>query len=96
MSQDSSTPGTSYKEIITSIIKRFGRLAGFPAALNVAHKIPQLSVDEDGNVLSFNTNDPLGTITLLIDQYEVLYGEIARTLALQSARSLGPQPRTIF
>ena len=78
----------SYREILTSILKRFGRLAGVPAALHVARKVPQLSVDDDGNVLDYNANDPLGTITLLIDQYEVLYGEIARTVARQAAEPL--------
>ena len=84
--EDSSSENVSYREIITSIIKRFGRLAGIPAALNVARKVPHLSVNDDGSVLDYDTRDPLGTITLLIDQYEVLYGEIARTLAVQSAR----------
>ena len=78
----------SYKELITSIIKRFGRLAGLRATLNVARKVPLLSVDDEGNVLDYNRQDPLGSITFLIDQYEVLYGEIARTLALQSAQPL--------
>lgn len=88
VSEVPSAEGVSYQEIVTSIIKRFGRLAGVPAALNVARKVPQLSVDDDGNVLDYNTSDPLGTITLLIDQYEVLYGEIARTLIRQVAGPL--------
>jgi DNA-binding NarL/FixJ family response regulator len=69
-------------------VKRFARLAGLPAALNVARKVPRLTVDEDGNVLDYNARDPLGTITFLIDQYEVLYGEIARTLVRQAAQPL--------
>ena len=88
MAEDLSTEGVSYREILSSILKRFGRLAGVPAALHVARKVPQLSVDDDGNILAYNTNDPLGTITLLIDQYEVLYGEIARTLVRQAAETL--------
>lgn len=87
-SEDSSIASNSYREIIASIVKRFARLAGFPAALNVARKVPRLTVDDEGNVLGYNTNDPLGTITLLIDQYETLYGEIARTLAEQAAQTL--------
>jgi len=78
----------SYREILTAIVKRFARLAGIPAALNVARKVPRLTVDDDGNVLDYNTHDALGTVTLLIDQYEVLYGEIARTLARQAAQPL--------
>ena len=84
--ESSFSENVSYRDILTSIIKRFGRLAGLPVALNVAHKVPNLSVDDEGNVLQYDTADPLGTITHLIDQYEVLYGEIARTLAVQSAR----------
>jgi len=87
-SEDLAPENISYREIITSIVKRFAHLAGLPAALNVAGKVPQLSLDDDGNVLGYNTHDPLGTITLLIDQYEVLYGEIARTLVQQAAAPL--------
>ncbi len=87
-SEDSSPESVSYREIIASIVRRFARLAGVPAALNVARKVPRLSVDDDGNVLDYNVNDPMGTITLLIDQYETLYGEIARTLARQAAQPL--------
>ena len=73
---------------MTSIVKRFARLAGMPAALNVACKVPRLTVDDDGNVLDYDSHDPLGTITLLIDYHEILYGEIARTLAQQATGPL--------
>jgi two-component system, NarL family, nitrate/nitrite response regulator NarL len=86
--QDSSAAGASFQEIITAIVKRFARLAGTPMALRVARKVPHLMLDDDGNVLDYDTEDPLGTITLLIDQYEVLYGEIARTLVRQVAQPL--------
>jgi DNA-binding NarL/FixJ family response regulator len=91
-SEGSSAKSDSYREIIASIVKRFARLAGFPAALNVARKVPHLTVDDEGNVLGYNTSDPLGTITLLIDQYETLYGEIARTLARQATQTLSDDP----
>ena len=87
-SEGLSAEVVSYREILTAIVKRFARLAGIPAALNVARKVPRLTVDDDGNVLDYNTHDALGTITLLIDQYEVLYGEIARTLVRQAAQPL--------
>ena len=87
-SEDPSVENVSYREIITAIVKRFARLAGVPAALYVARKVPRLSVDEDGNVLDYDIHDPLGTITFLIDQYEVLYGEIARTMVQQAAQPL--------
>lgn len=87
-SEDSSNAEDSFQEIITAIIKRFARLAGAPMALRIARKVPRLMLDEDGTVLDYDVEDPLGTITLLIDQYEVLYGEIARTLARQAAQPL--------
>ena len=87
--EDSSSNGEdSFQEIITAIVKRFARLAGAPMALRIARKVPHLALDDDGNVLNYDAEDPLGTITLLIDQYEVLYGEIARTLARQAAQPL--------
>ena len=85
---DPSTEEVSYRELLTSIVKRFARLAGMTAALNVARKVPQLSIDNNGNVLDYDIHNPLGIITLLIDQYEVLYGEVARTLARQAAKPL--------
>lgn len=87
-SEDSSVEGASIREIISAIVKRFARLAGISTALNVARKVPRLTVDDDGNVLDYDAHDPLGTITLLIDRYEVLYGEIARELARQAAGPL--------
>ena len=87
-SEESSIEGASFREIITAIVKRFSRLAGIPAALHMARKVPWLSLDDDCNVLDYDMQDPLGTITLLIDQYEVLYGEIARTLVRQAAQPL--------
>ena len=87
-SEDSSIEGASFREIITAIVKRFARLAGVPTAVRMARKVPRLTLDDDGNVLDYDTRDPLGTITLLIDQYEVLYGEIARTLVRQAAQPL--------
>jgi two-component system nitrate/nitrite response regulator NarL len=87
-SEDSSVERVSFREIITAIVKRFARLAGMPMALRVARKVPRLTLDDDGNVLDYDTQDPLGTITFLIDQYEVHYGEIARTLVRQAAQPL--------
>ena len=78
----------SFREIINAIVQRFARLAGIPMALRVARKVPGLTLDDEGNVLDYDAQDPLGTITLLIDQYEGLYGEIARTLVRQAAQPL--------
>src|SRR5215213_4232141 len=87
-SEDFSVEGASFQEIITAIVKRFARLAGPSTALRIARKVPRLTLDDNGNVLDYDTQDPLGTITLLIDQYEVLYGEVARTLVRQAAQPL--------
>jgi two-component system, NarL family, nitrate/nitrite response regulator NarL len=87
-SEDSSAERNSFREIITAIVKRFARLAGLQTALRIARKVSRLTLDDDGNVLEYDTQDPLGTITLLIDQFEVLYGEVARTLVRQAAQPL--------
>ena len=87
-SEDPSAERNSFREIITATVKRFARLAGIQTALRIARKVPRLTLDDEGNVLEYNTQDPLGTITLLIDQYEVLYGEVARTLVRQAAQPL--------
>lgn len=86
--EDLSANSASYKEIINAILKRFARLGGVSTAIHVARKVPLLSVDEEGNVLSYDTRDPIGTINFLIDQHEVLYGEVARVLAAQATRPL--------
>lgn len=87
-SGDSSEEGTSFQGIINAIVRRFARLAGMPTALRMARKVPLLILDDEGNVLDYDIQDPLGTITLLIDQYEGLYGEIARTLVRQATLPL--------
>jgi DNA-binding NarL/FixJ family response regulator len=87
-SDPSFVNSVSYKEIIGAILKRFARLGGVSTAISVARKVPLLVVDEEGNVLSYDTRDPIGTINFLIDQHEVLYGEVARVLATQAAQPL--------
>ena len=85
-SQNMPDEGGSFQEIISAIVKRFARLAGMSIALRMARRVPRLTLDDDANVLDYDTQDPLGTITLLIDQYEGLYGEIARILVRQAAQ----------
>ncbi|MBF8253390.1 MAG: hypothetical protein HW373_85 [Deltaproteobacteria bacterium] len=50
-----------YCEVLTLLVKRFARLMGLPKALMVVRRIPQLSVDDEGNVLDYNRDDPLTT-----------------------------------
>jgi len=88
LSPDPSVEGASFQEIIAAIVRRFARLAGMQVALRIARKVPQLILDDDGNVLDYDTQDPLATITSLIDQYEGLYGEIARTVVRQATLPL--------
>jgi DNA-binding NarL/FixJ family response regulator len=84
---DSSSPeSVSYRAILTSIVKRFVRLVGAPAALNVARKIPRLSVDDEGNVLEHDADNPLATVTALIDAYGAVFGEVAITLSRQAVQ----------
>ena len=93
---DEATPATRssesvpYREVLTSIVKRFVLLMGAPAALNIARKIPKLSVDSEGNVLAFDDANPLGAINQLIDQYVSLFGDAAITLSRQVIRPLAP------
>lgn len=74
-----------YGELLTSIVKRFVRLAGASAALNVARKVPLLVVDGEGQVLDFNQADPLSSVTILLDHYRAVFGEATMTLAHQAA-----------
>jgi two-component system, NarL family, nitrate/nitrite response regulator NarL len=86
--ESASPERISYQDILTAIVKRFARLAGVPAALDAAQKVPGLTLDADANVLGYDTQDPLGTITRLILQYETIYGTTAQTLAKQATRPI--------
>jgi DNA-binding NarL/FixJ family response regulator len=83
---------TPYQELFASIVKRFIRLVGAPAALNVARRIPGVTLDDDGNVLDYNEVDPFGALILLIDRYESAIGDAAELLFKQAARSVAPTP----
>lgn len=81
-----------YCEVLTSIVKRFARLAGLPEALIVARRIPQMSVDDEGNVLDYNRDDPLTTVATLVEQYEELFGDVAVALAQKATRPIAKAP----
>jgi len=85
---DPSDADSPYREVLTAIVKRFVQLVGTPAALNVARRIPRLSVDDEGNVLDYDSDDPVGSITQLIDQYGSVFGDIAITLSRQAAQPI--------
>jgi DNA-binding NarL/FixJ family response regulator len=96
MPESAPDESVRYREILTSIVKRFVRLVGASLALGLAGKIPLLSVDDEGNVLSYNQADPLGTITVLIDQYATVFGAAAVNLAQQAAQPLGEDDEQIL
>ncbi len=81
----------SYREVLAAVIRRFIRLVGEPAALRVARKVPGLLIADDGSILGYNEADPTGTLNLLIDGYEVVFGDIAVTLSKQAAATTGPE-----
>jgi DNA-binding NarL/FixJ family response regulator len=81
-----------YRRTLTSIVQRFVRLMGAQPAVNIARRIPRLTVDDDGTVLEFNLEDPLDTVTQLIEQYSTVIGDTAVTLAQQAAQ---PAPGAI-
>jgi DNA-binding NarL/FixJ family response regulator len=85
MADNPPSENSHYGELLTSIVKRFVRLVGASAALSVARKVPLLLVDGEGNVLDFNQADPLSTVTILLDHYRAVFGEVTVTLAHQAA-----------
>lgn len=89
MTNPSSIKDDEYREILASILKRFIRLVGTPTAVRVARRTPDLVLDDDGNVIDFDHNNPLVTITQLIDQYGVVFGETAVALSRQAVRPVG-------
>ncbi len=81
-----------YLDVFSAVIRRFIRLVGEPAALRIARRVPGLVVADDGRVTAFNELDPTGTLNLLIDSYEVVFGDIAFTLSRQAAEPLAARP----
>jgi DNA-binding NarL/FixJ family response regulator len=77
-----------FRAILGAILKRFIWMTGAPAVLDVARRIPRLVADEAGNVVAYDQDDPLGTITLLIDEYRTLFGDVATTLAREAAHPI--------
>jgi hypothetical protein len=68
---------SAYGEILTSIVQRYVRLVGAPAALNVARRVPGLVIDEQGTVIEYDQTDPLDTLNRLLDEYGVVFGDRA-------------------
>ena len=76
------------EEVLTAIVRRFIDLIGAPAALSAARKIPGLTVADDGLVLAYDSADPIGNVTRLVEQYRSAFGDTAVELAHQATRPL--------
>jgi two-component system NarL family response regulator len=94
--EDASADDSLYRAILTSIVKRFVRLVGGSAALNVARKLPRLSLDDEGNVLDYEREDPINSITLLVEGYRVVFGEVAITLSREAIQWLAPRDERLW
>lgn len=88
MSGDPSTEGQAYRQVLTSIVSRFVRLVGAPAAVTVARRVPQLKVDDDGTVTDFDQENPVDSVMRLIVEYGAVFGEMAVTLSRQATRPM--------
>ena len=78
----------AYREILTSIIQRYVRLVGIPAALAVARRVPGLALDEQGRVQAYDQADPLNTLNRLLDEYGPVFGDKTVSLPQQVTRTV--------
>src|SRR5512147_2479116 len=78
----------AYREILTSIVQRYVRLVGVPAALTVARRVPGLTLDDQGQVLGYDQADPLNTLNRLLDEYGAVFGDRAVSLPQQVTRTV--------
>ena len=78
----------AYREILTSIIQRYVRLVGIPAALAVARRVPGLTLDEQGHVQAYDQADPLNTLNRLLDEYGAVFGDKTVSLPQQVTRTV--------
>ena len=88
MSVDASVESASYQQVLASIVKRFMQLVGAPAALHVARHVPQLTVDEDGNVLDYDRENPVDSLLCLIVEYSNAFGDTVLAFSRRTARPI--------
>ena len=93
-SQNSQPEPSDDLTILTAIVKRFARLLGLPGALRVARRVPGMVVDDEGNVLEYDPAGPFGVITQLIDEFSIVLGSSAATLAHTAMEPLAPTADT--
>lgn len=87
-SEQISAANDAYLDILSSLMERFVKLVGAPAAVHVARRVPDLELDDDGNVLGYARDDPHGTVTALVDQFTTVFGDVGVSLAQQTARAI--------
>lgn len=75
-----------YQEILSALMQRLVRLLGAPTAHTLTRTIPRLVLDQDGNVLDYDRDDPYATARLLVDQFETTFGEAGISLIQQATR----------
>ncbi len=88
MTSDPAPEGNAYRQVLTSIVKRFVRLVGASAAVVVARRVPQLKVEDDGNVTDYDQENPVDSVMRLIVEYGAVFGEMAVTLSRQATRPM--------
>jgi DNA-binding NarL/FixJ family response regulator len=75
-----------YRDILTPLMQRLVRLVGAPIAVSFARKIPNLIVDDEGNILDYDRENPANTARLLLEQCENALGDVATSLRQQALR----------
>jgi DNA-binding NarL/FixJ family response regulator len=70
-----SNPDDSYTDALTSMVKRLVNLIGVPATIDAARRVPQLVVDESGQVRDFDRSNPEGTMMALLDQCRAVFDQ---------------------
>jgi DNA-binding NarL/FixJ family response regulator len=91
-----SNDSIQIEAILTAIIRRFIDLIGAPLALSAARKTPGLTVANDGTVLAYDQDDPIGNITRLVEQYRSAFGDTAVELAHQATRPVAKDQAAVL
>ena len=78
----------AYVNIITALMKRIIQQAGAPAALRISRRIPELVIDGEGNVVSYDAERLTGAVMEVIDQWADLYAQMSMPLMQQTIHIL--------
>ena len=63
-------------EALTSIVRRLINLIGLAATVNAARHVPQLVVDDNGQIQSFDRSNPEGTMLTLLEQCRTVFDQL--------------------